>query len=96
METIQNKIPKQILTQFNAFEEQIKVLNKQMEINRNAIIELELKMFEFMYTVLVPEKQRKETAKLVKECREKDWKEAVTKAKGDERKAALIWAGLAN
>ena len=90
MKTIENVLPKQILSQFNTLEMQMRALEEQ---NKNAIIEIEMKMFEFMYSVLIPEKQRKETVKEVEEIRQKSWKEALKKAKGNKEKAFEIWAG---
>lgn len=58
------------------------------------IIQLEKELFEFqlLYSTLVSKKERNKTAECIRKIRDRNWKKALKKANGDERKALSIFA----
>lgn len=64
------------------------------DVSENLMRDIELRAFADIYAISVPSKKREESAKAVRELRDREWKEALKKAKGDELKAARIWAKL--
>ncbi len=72
----------QLLQRYNEFEQDtLQQLNK---MNKSI---LEAFKFNFIYNQLVPPEKQQETAKQVREYRDREWKRALQKANGDIKKA---------
>jgi N-acetylmuramic acid 6-phosphate (MurNAc-6-P) etherase len=53
--------------------------------------ELALLEFEMFYGVMIPEKSKQKAERSLKKLRNKRWKEALKKAKGNEEKAIFLY-----
>lgn len=68
----------------NSFEQSMR------DYSNNAIKVAELKLFVEIHKAAVPEKQRVQTANAISKYREKQWSNALKKAKGNKKKALNI------
>ena len=81
-----NQMPN--IQNFNEMEERI--LNQVMTTSKSII---ESFKFNIIYNSKVSEKQEKDTAKAVKDYREKNWSKALKEAKGNKDKAYQLYLG---
>ena len=66
----------------------------QRVAKRAAEIEVALLDFELLYSVAIPEKEKKKNEEWFRKHREKMWTEALKKTNGDEEKALLIYGDV--
>jgi hypothetical protein len=85
-------IPIEISSAINSTVEQslAEVEQQMLETCNRAMQAIELKVFAELYAITVPTKKRKETTQAVRRYREEQWKTALKKADGNEKKAAEI------